>query len=180
MAAGLISPAIAAPATPSGWFLAGSDPGSFEVSRDTVVTHDAKNSASLASTQTPRGFGTLMQSFDPTDYRGKRLKLTAWIKAREVKNWAGLWMRVDGADQKSTAFDNMQNRPIKGTRDWARYEIILDVAAKTSQDAFGILLDGEGKVWISNVRFQIVDNSVPTTGSKGAANHRPENLDFDH
>ena len=37
-------------------------------------------------------------------------------------SWAGLWMRVDkGKDM--VAFDNMQDRPIKGTTDWQRYYI---------------------------------------------------------
>ena len=178
VAAGLIFPALALAAAPAGWFLAGSDPASYQTSRDPSVTHDGKASASLASVRTPKGFGTLMQSFAATDYLGKRLKLSAWVKARGVKSWAGVWMRVDGKDQKSTAFDNMQSRPIKGTRDWTRYDVVLDVADDSAGIAFGILLEGEGTVWMSDVRLQTVDDSVPTTGGSMQPNRRPENLDF--
>jgi hypothetical protein len=37
-------------------------------------------------------------------------------------------MRVDRG-QKPTAFDNMQNRAIKGTQPWTRHEIVLDVVS---------------------------------------------------
>ena len=77
VAAGLLLPVVASPAPPAGWFLAGSDPASFQVSRDLAVTHDGKKSASLESTRTPKGFGTLMQNFDAKDYLGKRLRLSA-------------------------------------------------------------------------------------------------------
>jgi len=179
MVAGLFLPVVAAPATPAGWFLAGSDPGSYVVERDPTVTHDGKKSASLASTRTPKGFGTLMQSIAATDYRGKRLRLTAWVKANGVKNWAGVWMRVDADGPKTTAFDNMQNRPIKGTKAWTRYDVVLDVAENATGISFGILLEDVGTVWISDVQFQVVDDSVPTTSSGGATpNRKPENLDF--
>ena len=179
VAVGLLLPAIAWPAAPAGWYLAGSDAASYQTSRDSTVTHDGKKSASLASTRTPRGFGTLMQDFEPRDYRGKRLRLTAWVKASDVKDWAGVWMRVDGREQKSLSFDNMQNRPIKGTKDWTRCDVVLDVAENAAQVAFGILLSGEGEVWISDISFQVVDKSVPVTSSVEAPRLQPKNLDFD-
>ena len=179
-AAGLLLPVIASPATPAGWYLAGSDPASFQVSRDAAVAHAGKKSASLESIRAPKGFGTLMQSFSATDYRGKRLRLTAWAKAKDVKDWAGVWMRVDGSDAgKSLAFDNMQNRPIKGTKDWTRCDVVLDVPESATGIAFGILLSGEGKVWISDIGFQTVDKSVAVTSSVGAVSPQPKNLDFD-
>jgi hypothetical protein len=56
---------------------------------------------------------------------------------------------------------------------------VLDVADNATAIAFGILLDGPGKVWLANVRFEVVDRSVPTTSTKGQS-RRPENLDFEH
>jgi len=120
-----------------------------------------------------------MQSFDAKDYLGKRLRLTAWVKAADVRDWAGVWMRVDGSGTKSLAFDNMENRPIKGTKAWTRCDIVLDVAENATGIAFGILLSGEGKVWISDIGFQVVDKSVPVTSSQGTASPQPKNLDFD-
>lgn len=46
--------------------------------------------------------------------------------------------------------------------------------------AYGVLLDGEGKVWFGNVSFEIVGDSVPLTGMDMNPNipESPENLDF--
>ena len=46
------------------------------------------------------------------------------VKSQDVVGWAGLWMRVDqGKD--AVAFDNMQDRSIKGTTDWRHDDVIL-------------------------------------------------------
>lgn len=183
----LFVPAVASAEAPTGWFLAGSDPGSYEIERDATVTREGKASGRLASTKAstyPRGFGTMMQMSDPGEFRGKRVRLSAWVKSREVKQWAGVWMRVDPKDRSETrsaslGFDNMQNRPIKGTQDWARYDIVLDVAEDAAAIAFGILVSGEGTVWINDMRFDVVDKSVPVTGiAVGSQQKKPTNLDF--
>ncbi len=58
--------------------------------------------------------------------------------------WGGLWMRVDGRDRKITAFDNMQNRSIKGTTDWSTYSVVLDVSEEAVDVSFGTLMSGKG------------------------------------
>src|SRR5262245_54851158 len=174
------APAIAAP--PAGWILAGSDPSSYEIRRDATMRHGTSASALLASTKESSGFGTMMQIFQADEYRGKRMRLSGWVKADTVADWAGLWMRVDGEGRspKTLAFDNMQSRAIKGTRDWTRYDVVLDVAAEAQAIAFGILLAGEGKVWLSDVKFEAVPTTVPTTDTLRGSKSAPENLDFAH
>jgi hypothetical protein len=93
----------------------------------------------------------------------------------------GLWMRVDAPKRRSVSFDNMQNRPITGTSDWRSYAVVLDVPAESESISFGVLLAGQGRVWIDNVRFEVVDASVPVTGHREPAGPgpAPSNLDFE-
>ncbi len=163
-----------------GWILGGDDASDYAIVADTSTKHTGHVSGSLrAVASRPRGFGTLMQSFKQDAYLGKRLRLSAFIKTDNVIGWAALWMRVDGpSERRSTAFDNMQDRPIVGTTDWTRYDVVLDVASDTSNIAFGVLLNGAGQVWLDDVRFEIVKSSVPTTGS-AKQRATPENLDFE-
>ena len=176
----VLFPAVAGAASPEGWLLAGNDPASYSMDRDSVQAYRGKPSGRLASLHASKGFGTMMQCIGPADYAGKRVQFSGYVKAREVKNWAGLWMRVDGPGNSShsLAFDNMQGRPIKGTGDWTRYDVVLDVAPEATGICFGILLNGEGKVWLSGVSFEAVSTTVPTTGS--GERKQPANLDFDH
>ncbi|HEX3078362.1 MAG TPA: AraC family transcriptional regulator, partial [Lachnospiraceae bacterium] len=59
--------------------------------------------------------------------------------------------------------DNMQNRPVKGNTDWNYYSIVLDVPDNSSIINIGMLLNGTGKLWFSNISFEIVDLNIPTT-----------------
>jgi hypothetical protein len=118
---------------------------------------------------------------DPGAFRGKRIRFSAYAKSAKVTGWAGLWMRVDG-DGKAhevLAFDNMQGRPIEGTTDWKHYEIVLDVAEESKAIAFGVLLSGEGQVWIDDLKFEPVSIDVPVTSTPSAPTTPPKNLDFE-
>ena len=171
----VLLPAVAVAAGPEGWRLQGNDPSSYLMDRDTIVTHAGKPSGRLTSVCTSdaadstmrcRGFGTMLQCIDAADYAKKRIRFSGYVKAREVREWAGLWMRVDGEGEppQTLAFDNMKDRPIAGTRDWTRCEIVLDVRRDATNICFGILLHGQGTVWLSGSNLETVSTAVPTTG----------------
>ena len=145
--------------------MAGSQIKSYQMGIDNGAGKDGKNAATIQSKDKKiNGFGTLMQNCKPDQYRGKRIKMTGWMKTKDVKNWAGFWLRIDKPESNVPfAMDNMGKRPIKGTNDWTQYEIVLDVPEKTSNLAYGALLDGTGKIWIDDITFEIVDETVPTT-----------------
>ena len=124
------------------------------------------------------GSAPLMQNFSAEQYIGKRVRFGAFVKSEGVERWSGLWMRVDGkSGQPSLAFDNMQDRPIKGVTGWKEYEVVLDVPQGATGIFFGILLDGPGSVWLSGVKVEVVGPNVPTTGR--ASNKGPTNLGFE-
>jgi hypothetical protein len=193
--AGLAVAAVSASAAradpPTGWFAAGSDPAGYEFRTDAAEKHGGRASGSLRATNPEaEKFGTMMQTFRADDYRGKRVRMTGWAKAKGVEGWAGLWMRVDGADKSGLAFDNMQKRALKGTADWKQYAIVLDVPDDAAAIAFGVLLAGKGQVWVDDFQFEAVDSKVPVTDMKVTPGdhkikaldkvpRRPANLDFE-
>jgi len=167
-----------AEAPPDGWYAWGTAPRDYEMKIDRAQTRDGHPSAVVRSVATkPSGFGTLMQTFIPEEYRGKRVRFAAWVKSQDVGNWAGLWMRVDGTGSRLLAFDNMESRPIKGTTDWHRYEVVLDVAEEATALNFGVLLDGSGSVWLNDGELVVVGRDVPTTDKNLA--RKPRNLRFE-
>jgi hypothetical protein len=173
-------------AEPHGWFIAGSAPQEYEIGRDRQVKHGGAASGFIKSKAAKiAGFGTLMQAFKADAYRGKRLRLSGYVRSKEIGDWAGLWMRVDGP-RETLSFDNMQTRPIKGSTDWTRHEIVLDVPQESVGISFGVLLNGTGQVWVDDYRFEVVGRDVPTTGDKPEQTPRrpeppeqPANLDFE-
>lgn len=170
-------------APPRGWFLSSSDPSSYRVGIDRNVFFSGTSSGFIESIKKPRYPGTLMQKIRGHDFQGKRMRLSAYIKTNKVEDWASLWFRVDGIEKYALSFDNMKDRPIKGTTDWTGYEIVLDVPLKITKIAYGILLSGGGKVWIDSVKFDEVDENIPVTDLidyKDDINipDKPKNLDF--
>ena len=165
----------------SGWLLGGSSPDDYRIELEPTGGRHGTNAASIRSITAPtRGFASLMRWIDPSAYRGKRLRLSAWVKADSVAGWAGLWMRVDRpGGRRAFAFDNMQKRPIRGTSDWRRYEVVLDVAERADRIFYGALLDGTGRIEIDDFMLEPVGPEVPVTDLLTAV-PAPRNLDFDH
>jgi hypothetical protein len=169
-------------AAPKGWIAAGSKPKDYNMSVDRTVAHGGQASASLKCVAAkPAGFGTLMQTIKADAFRGKRVRMSGYVRAQNVTDWAGLWMRVDGARGEPLGFDNMQQRPIKGTGDWKKCEIVLDVPESAADIAFGLLLTGAGQAWMDDLAFEVVGTDVPTTGAKTAPEvpAAPANLNFE-
>ncbi|HNN93740.1 MAG TPA: hypothetical protein PKI03_15770 [Pseudomonadota bacterium] len=174
-AAAQADPEVSTP--PPGWYDAGNDPGSYAMILDRSVSYKGKGAGCIRSVNKPRGFGTLMQDFRAEIYRGKRVRMSAYAKVSEVQKWAGLWMRVD-VGNKSVCFDNMRTRPLKGSQPWKRYEIVLDVPLDATKIAFGVLLDGEGAVWVDEFQFEVVGKEIPVTGDE-QIHKDPQNLNFE-
>lgn len=182
-------PCAGSPHAPTGWFLAGSRPQDYSVGTDRQDLAAGRASAYLESNVTyAEGFGTLMQEVSADAYRGQRLRLTVHVKANDVQGWAGVWMRVDGPGLM-IVLDNMRDRPIVGNTDWRAYSLVLDVPADASGFAYGLLLEGSGRVWMDAISLEVVDAGVPvtaepiyvpaTSGAKYKATTAPVNLDFE-
>ena len=153
-----------------------------------------------STTAIPAGssaFGFIAQEISAVEYRGKRLRLSGFVRADSAAGrGAGLWMRVD-SPQRTTAFDNMieYGRAIVGNADWSTYSIVLDVANDAVGITFGLLLSGTGVARVDDMSLEVVDATVPTTGSTNLPAdtrdsvtlsdyyarlaHVPENLDFE-
>ncbi|MCA0972134.1 AraC family transcriptional regulator [Halobacillus litoralis] len=166
-----------------GWTLSGSNPELYQFGVDANHFHTGKQSGYLFGQKqaVPAQFGTVMQGFQSKFYKGKRVKMSCFIKT-EAAHKCGAWMRVDNASGDVLQFDNMDPRPIEGDTDWNYYSIILDVAEESDAIYFGVLLQGSGKVWMDGFQFQEVSDNVENTNLLGveALPERPDNLDFSH
>ncbi|MCG6915605.1 hypothetical protein LJE86_16980 [bacterium BMS3Abin03] len=167
---------------PKGWFPSGNKPSEFKMGID-YSTHYNGNSSAYIQSKSPAGkeFGTLMQTIKAENYLGKRLRLSGYIKSEDVEGWSGMWMRIDGENYMQMGFDNMRNRPIKGTSDWKKYEIVLDIPPDSKSINYGVLLNGDGKVWFDDFKLEEVDDNVPVTNivSEKMIPDQPVNLDFE-
>ena len=147
-----------------GWFLAGSSPESYEIGTVSDAERKGKVGFLKSTDKAKKGFGTIMQTFSAENYLGKKLKLTSYIKTKDVVGWVGMWMRVDGKGKGSLSFDNMGDRKIKGTTGWTKYEIILDVPKESTSINYGVLLMKGGEIWFDDFAFEEVEAKAESTG----------------
>jgi RNA polymerase sigma factor (sigma-70 family) len=178
---------------PVGW--GGGGGKDYETRVDRTVRHGGKASGSIKSvTTTPLWYGALTQAFKADKFRGQRLRMTAYVKSRDVENAAGLWMRIEGFDGKGnySLSSDLMRTPIKGTNDWKLYQVVLDVPKEgTAQIYFGVMLAGKGQVWVDDFTFEAVGNDIKTTGGTAVETGKdrvgpakrlptePKNLDFE-
>ncbi|MEZ4711141.1 MAG: hypothetical protein R3A44_28345 [Caldilineaceae bacterium] len=149
---------------PGGWHTSGSHPDDYIIGIDTCVHRHGKASGSIRSKPTQHdGYVTLMQNIRAGRYREQRMRLSGYARASNITSWAGLWMRIDSAQADVLEFDNMENRPIIGTTDWQPVAVVLDVPANSVLIAFGLLLTGQGQVWIDGLQFEAVGAEVAST-----------------
>jgi hypothetical protein len=148
---------------PAGWY-AGS--GEYELidlqdysgTLDADTVHGGKYSLHLKHVL-GKGFGVGTGSLGALlpAVRAKTIRLSGWIKTKDVSEFAGLWCRVDGANNEKYAFNNMQDSMITGTHDWKRYSFEMPVDKRATNVSFGVLTVGTGEAWFD-------DLSIDTNG----------------
>jgi RNA polymerase sigma factor (sigma-70 family) len=114
---------------------------------------------------TRRGAMTLSIPASKLDgMRGKRVKMTAWVKTQGISNWAGLQFGMFTSGNNIEAYDMMGDRPIWGTTDWTQYELVEDVPMDlASATATAAIYEGSGEMWFDDVQIEVVPSTVPTT-----------------
>jgi hypothetical protein len=162
-----------------GWFAAGSQPTAYAMGLEFSGAAGGKSCAVIRSKPDAKiadgGFGTFMQSATVGAWAGKRVRLTAQVKTRDAVGHAAMWLRFD-AGSNAVAFDNMDNRPLVGTTPWTSVSIVLDVPRTAESVAFGGLLVGAGTMWFDELKFEVVDSSVPVTAPLRRPLEPPVNL----
>jgi hypothetical protein len=178
---------------PTGWFLGGDD-SEYRAGQDVSRRPGGYGyfSATLQSIAVqPMNFGLLKQTIRADDFRGKRVRLTGYIRTAERNDGtAHLWMRVNTDDGNARA-DYMLTRPVLPGTDWTSYSVVLDVPANAVGVTFGLGLVGAGQAWLDDVTLEVVGRDVAVTAEGDAiafrdsasryatAVRQPINLDFE-
>src|SRR3954470_9578153 len=165
-----LAPLAARAQVPSGWQAVSDGSGEYTISADVARRDGGQGFAGAtikANAASPRGSAMLAQSIRADAYRGKRVRLSGYLKTIGVnEGTAVLFMRVDG-DGLVLMSDYMQNRPLMLTNDWARQEIVLDVPRNAIGVTYGFLLGGSGQTWLDDVAIDVVGDDVAVTGQRG-------------
>ncbi|MBN1270536.1 MAG: M56 family metallopeptidase [Kiritimatiellae bacterium] len=146
----------------------------YEFAADGEIKHGGKWSGRIrCASQGQGGFGTLTGFLDPAHFAGKRIRYSGWMKLEDVSGFAGLWFRAD-VGGKSPAFDNMQKKNIRRTKDWKEYSIELAIPKDTDNINFGALVAGSGTLWVDDLKIEIIGKAAGSAraGPRSAISRR--------
>jgi hypothetical protein len=116
--------------------------------------------------ETSGKYGTWMRQVDATDYRGKRVRITASVRTQGATRRVDFWARAQAKDSPgdgSGLGGDWQQLPPDS--EWIEKEIVLDVPMKTDRIEYGVGVAGPGKVWLESAKVEAVGSDVPLTGA---------------
>ena len=144
---------------PAAWFASALPPDADRMAQ--LRRSGCMNAGSCAVVQVPENapspWGNLMQSFIATAYRGKTVRLTAWLKVESngPDDRGQMWMGVDRANDRRGFYDNMNDRPVRSP-DWTKCEIRARIDEDATFIKFGVMVLGRGRVWVDGVSFDVI------------------------
>ncbi len=151
-----------------GFRFAVTDEGCIEGSQCAVITADPSIS--------PGAIGVLRSSIVGPDLAARRVRFRAAARV-EAGATAQMWMRVDRPDGGFSFFDNMANRPIRGTS-WTYYTIDATVDIEATNVLFGIFLRTPGTAWFDDATLEVTDELLtePAEGPRPFSDEGLENV----
>ena len=168
---------------PQGWELYTTSPKLYQGTRETGQAAGGKACGLLRGTEAPASkYALLLQKISAKNYRGHRVRLSAQVSTEGLTGWAGLFMRIDGANGESLAFDNMEDRPLKGSQSWKTVTVEMDVPPEAVEIHYGLVLCGGGEARVDDLTLEGVDVARPTAASASRVRslpRQPVNPDFE-
>jgi hypothetical protein len=145
----------------------------FRLAGDSSEPHAGRPTARLDSTAQGVEAASLMRIERALDeYRGRRVRVSAMIKAKDVTGGAGVFAKAGGfqADPSTSArvdllrpqrsFDGGRryvevatkpDLPVRGSSGWLKYAAALDVPAEADILEYGVRMEGAGTLWIDDI-----------------------------
>jgi hypothetical protein len=184
---------------PPHWFISGDVSALAKKEYSGAIDHtnayEGSGSGLLRSTSDAAHSGTLMQVSSAAAYRGKSLKMSAFLRSNEVATRAGLWIRADDINGVTVAFRNCFNARapqsfVEGSTDWKEVEISIEIPDSAVALSYGVQMVGTGTVWIDNVSFDVIGPYAPAQAEQVSPtvhprpesqklSPTPQNLDFE-
>jgi len=134
-------------------------PAKFQTALDRNELHNGRPTICMTGLDTNHPVNDWI-AYDHTEldvrpFLGKKVRLSVMIKSDSV-SWAGPVIRAVGVNNTSATRDEFYGkRPVRGTSDWTRYATTLDCPKDAVDLSFGVWMNGRGKVWFDDLRFEL-------------------------
>jgi len=163
---------------PQGWSLMGAGPhrlpGRCEIGVDAQLTvKDPQLFSVRCANQDIPSFGGASKDVDSTRFRGKRVRISAWLKVEGVEAVVGAPAGLPSAAGEASLYaavgsptsgirrDRMSDQTIKGSTAWVYREFVADIPRDGRRISVGFWLEGKGQLWVRDMQVEKVSKKVP-------------------
>jgi len=109
---------------------------------------------------------------------GKHVRISGWVKTRDVANWAGATIQVYIGNGHVYATDEMCDRPARGTSDWEKIEFVTDIPNEPAAVVVLPTLNGPGDAWFDDFQIEIAPDDLPATDDRTWQFWSPDGYDY--
>lgn len=132
------------------------------IGTDTVVKHWGRASGFIKAPYVAyEKYAGIAQHFDATPYRSKRIKVSAYIKSKDLFR-GNFGLLIYGTGDSLLNFESTRSKWIEETTDWHLHEIVFDVPNDAVIIDFSIFSFGDGTIWVDDCSFAVVDKNQLT------------------
>ena len=140
-----------------GTFTAGIDKETYRSKPDSLTIRNDSKSKSAENSRSG-----ICQTIKIDKYLGKRIRYFAYIKTKNLEQWAYTYARSG----KIYPFEGIKGDKSKGvTKDWTPVSLVFNIHKNHNKDRISLcfsLWEG-GQMWVDDIKWEIVDDSVPLT-----------------
>ena len=130
------------------------------------VAHGGTSSGHITGS---RGVARWIRRIEPIiradDYRGKRVRYSAYVKTRGVAGERGRLVDARRRKRRNAGVRQHAERAVGGTTDWKLVSVVLDVPNDAAGITFGFLLASAGEAWVDDASLEVVSADVPSTNT---------------
>jgi hypothetical protein len=90
------------------------------------------------------------QTLSAARLKGQRVEYSIHLRTRDAVPGAHIVFRAERADGRVVAFYNMAERWVRGTTDWNRFSVVIDVPENAAVIFVGATLVGTGTLWMDD------------------------------
>lgn len=141
----------------------------YEMGVDEQVLYQGHRSLTLRGHgQNEASYAAAMQYVSSKGYRGKKVRFSGVLRTSGIDGWAGIWMRSDNGGHDLVIGDALPLAvgSIQALPQWTPVSVVLPVGPDDGVVTMGLALIGNGQAWLSDLKFEMVDDTTPLTATR--------------
>ncbi|EIC20687.1 DUF4145 domain-containing protein [Thiorhodovibrio frisius] len=140
--------------------------GTYMADEDTSIFRSSPTSLTIKQVSKPKekdpSRSGICQSIKTDNFRGKRIKYSAFIKVSSLEQWAYMYV-LSGDLYPVEGIKGSKEQPLE--KDWSQLSMVFGIPESHEKPyiKFCFSLWGGGQMWIDDVKWDVVNNTTPVT-----------------